>query len=40
MMEQEFAIMEEMTKNCILGMDAIEKHEFVIRKDKNIYRAD
>lgn len=39
-MDQEFIIMEDMSRNCIMGMDAIEKHEFVINgKEKTIYRS-
>ena len=37
-MEQEFVIMSKISKICILGMDAIEKHNFVINgKEKTIY---
>jgi len=37
-MEQEFVIMSKISKSCILGMDAIEKHNFVINgKEKTIY---
>ena len=37
-MEQEFVVVRKISKSCILGMDAIEKHNFVINgKEKTTY---
>ena len=37
---QDFVIIDDMKPSCILGMDAIEKHEFIIDgKLRTVYRV-
>ena len=39
-LEQDFVIIDDMKPSCILGMDAIEKHEFIIDgKLRTVYRV-
>ena len=39
-LDQEFIILEDMIPSCILGIDAIEKHDFIIDgKLKTVYRV-